>query len=82
MRYFVYILRSLKNSDIYVGSTNKLDERIALHNGGKVKSTKGYMPWILLEVREFKSRSEAVKHERFLKTGQQKEILKRRYNLA
>ena len=50
-----------------------------MHNRGKVKSTKGYKPWVLLEYKEFDSRSGAVKHERFLKTGQQKEILKRKH---
>ncbi len=82
MNYCVYILRSLKNNDTYVGSTENLERRIKLHNCGKVKSTKGYRPWQLLEYREFNSRTEAVKHERFLKTHQQKEILKRKYGLV
>ena len=77
--YFVYILRSLKNNDIYVGSTENITKRFILHNKGKVKSTKTYRPWQLLEKKEFNSRSDAVKCERFLKTGQQKEILKRKY---
>lgn len=79
MMYFVYILRSLKNNDIYIGSTENITKRFILHNKGKVKSTKAYRPWQLLEKEEFNSRSDAVKHERFLKTGQQKEILKRKY---
>lgn len=81
MKFFVYILKSLKNNDIYIGSTEDLENRLRLHNAGKVKSTKAYKPWELLEYQEFNSRSDAVKQERFLKTGQQKEILKRKYNL-
>ena len=77
--YYVYVLKSLKNSDLYIGSTADLDERIKLHNAGKVKSTRGYMPWELVEYKEFCSRSKAVKQEKFLKTGQQKEILKKKY---
>ena len=77
--YFVYILKSLKNNDIYIGSTENVIKRFNLHNKGKVKSTKAYRPWQLLNKEEFNSRSDAVKRERFLKTGQQKEILKRKY---
>ncbi|MDO8743330.1 MAG: GIY-YIG nuclease family protein [Candidatus Azambacteria bacterium] len=80
MKYYVYILRSLVNNDIYIGSTENVENRIKLHNLGKVKSTRRYRPWQLLEQQEFNSRSEAMRQERFLKTGQQKEILKKRYN--
>jgi len=79
--YYVYLLKSLKNGDLYIGSTRNIDNRIKLHNSGKIKSTKAYRPWILLETKKFNIRSEAVNIERFLKTGQQKEILKRKYNL-
>lgn len=82
MRYFVYVLKSLINNDIYIGSTEDVNNRIYRHNQGKVKSTKGYKPWKLLEYREFDSRAEAVQNERFLKNHQQKEILKRKYGLV
>ena len=82
MKYFTYVLLSGKNGDIYVGSTENIYDRVVLHNGGKVKSTKGYKPWKLLEYREFDSRSEAVRREKFLKSHQQKEILKRKYGLV
>lgn len=80
MKYFVYILRSLHNHDMYIGSTANVIIRVQCHNLGKVKSTKGYRPWQLLETREFDTRSEAVRHEKFLKNHQQKEILKKKYN--
>ena len=82
MSYCVYVLQSLKNKDIYIGSTEDLNDRLSLHNGGKVRSTKSYRPWLLLESRKCNSRSEAVQLERFLKTGQQKELLKRKYHKA
>ncbi len=77
--YYTYVLKSLKNNDIYVGSAENLEKRLLEHNRGQVKSTKGYKPWILLESQTFETRSEAYKHELFLKTGQQKEILKNKY---
>ncbi|OGZ01304.1 MAG: hypothetical protein A3A43_02235 [Candidatus Liptonbacteria bacterium RIFCSPLOWO2_01_FULL_56_20] len=79
MKYFTYVLKSAKNKDIYIGSTKNIGNRVKLHNLGRIKSTRGYMPWKLLEYREFGSRSEATREERFLKNHQQKEILKRRY---
>ncbi|MEK7166846.1 MAG: GIY-YIG nuclease family protein [Patescibacteria group bacterium] len=79
MKYFVYILKSFKNNDIYIGSTNNVEKRFKLHNLGKVKSTKSYIPWKLLEYHQYNSRSEAMKQEKYLKTGQQKEIIKRKY---
>lgn len=80
--FYVYFLRSLKNNDLYIGSTENVRERLFLHNAGKVKSTKAYRPWELLECREFKTRSEAVNQERFFKNHQQKDLIKKRYNLT
>jgi putative endonuclease len=79
MNYYVYILKSLQNSDFYVGSTADVENRLRLHNSGRVKSTKAYRPWLLLETRTCTSRSEAVILEKFLKTGQQKELLRKKY---
>lgn len=58
--YFVYILKSSNNGDIYVGSTADVENRLYRHNQGRVRSTKGYRPWKLLEVYEFMTRAEAV----------------------
>ncbi len=80
--YYTYILISLNNRDIYVGSTENVENRVRLHNFGKVKSTKANKPWKLLEVHEFESRSEAVRMEMFFKTGQQKEILRNKYGVV
>ncbi len=77
--FYVYFLKSCKNNDIYVGSCENVAIRIAKHNQGKVKSTKGYRPWRLLGCEEYQTRSEAVRRERFYKIGQQKEILRKKY---
>ena len=77
--FYVYFLKSLKNNDLYIGSTENLEKRVYLHNLGKVKSTKFYKPWEFLGYEECKSRSEAVIKERFFKSHQQKEILKKKY---
>lgn len=77
--YYVYFLESLKNRDIYIGSTENLEKRVSSHNAGKVKSTKFYRPWKVLGYEIYNLRSEVVRRERFLKTGQQKELLKEKY---
>lgn len=79
--YYVYYLLSLINKDLYIGSTSSV-ERLAQHNQGKVKSTRGYRPWKLLGFEEYETRAEAIERERFLKKHQQKDLLKRRYSLA
>ena len=80
--YYIYVLKSFKNSDMYVGSTSDLGKRVSLDNQGRIKSTKGHKPWKLLEYQIYNSRSEAVQMERFYKTGQQKELLRGKYGLV
>ena len=80
--FYVYFLKSLKNNDLYVGSTENLKKRLLSHNTDKVKSTKYYKPWELLDYEIYNSRGEAVKREIFLKTGQQKEILRKKFGLV
>lgn len=80
-KYYVYVLKSAAHNRIYVGSSQDVNVRLKLHNSGRVKSTKPYRPWILLEKHSYKSRSEAVKFERLFKSGQQKEYIKLRHGL-
>jgi len=81
MKYFLYSLYSPKFVKTYVGQTDNLDQRSILHNSGKVKSTKPYIPWILIHSESFSSRSEAMKREKWFKSrvGRKKiaEILKK-----
>ena len=77
--YYVYFLKSLHNGDIYIGSCEDVGVRLAKHNAGRVKSTKGYTPWRLLGSESFETRAKAVQMEKFYKSGQQRELLKRKY---
>ena len=76
----VYYIKSSMNGDLYIGSCEDLRVRFHRHNAGYVKSTKSYRPWKLLGYEKFNTRQEAVKREKFLKTGQQKELLKKRFD--
>ena len=42
--FYSYILRSLKDGKYYYGSAEDLDLRLAKHNKGDVRSTKGRRP--------------------------------------
>lgn len=75
--FYVYFLKSQVNADLYIGSCENIDKRVKRHNSGLVKSTKAYVPWKLVGTESYNTRSEAVRRERFLKTGQQKELLKK-----
>lgn len=55
--FYVYILKSIKDQRLYIGSSNNLKKRIIEHNKGKVFSTKYRLP---LELRYY----EAYSHER------------------
>jgi len=46
--FYVYVLRSEKDSNFYVGYTNNLNQRLETHNKGKVSSTKNRLPLTLV----------------------------------
>ncbi|HAO81236.1 MAG TPA: endonuclease [Candidatus Veblenbacteria bacterium] len=79
--FYVYIMFSEVNGDIYIGSTANVEARLARHNSGKVRSTKGNRPWRLLEIHEYDTRVGAMRMERYFKTHQQRELIRKRYNL-
>lgn len=53
MKGFVYGLRSLKDSESYIGSTPVVPNRVKDHNNGYVKSTKHRRPLVLEFVLEY-----------------------------
>ena len=67
--HYVYLIisKNIKSVKSYVGYTNNLKKRIALHNQGKgAKSTRG-RNWKLVFKKKFKNKSMAMKYEFFLK---------------
>jgi putative endonuclease len=65
--WYVYILKSSIKKWYYVGSTNRLNQRLKEHNLGKVLSTKAYKPFCIIFKKEFSLESNARSYERFLK---------------
>jgi putative endonuclease len=77
--YFVYILYSSKFDRTYTGMTKNINKRIKEHNSKQNKSTKAYVPWELIFKEEFETRIEARMREKYLKSGNGREYLKK-YN--
>ena len=75
MPYYIYILKSLTTGKRYTGSTQNLEARLKAHNDGLSPYTKGRGPWKLMNSEGYPTRSEAMKRERFLKTGKERDFL-------
>jgi len=80
MIFFVYIIESLKTGNWYYGHSNDLDRRLAEHNAGQNKSTRGKGPWKLIFKKPFASKSEASKFELELKRFKNKTYIRRAHS--
>ena len=67
--YYLYVLKSKDDGDLYIGSTNNLRRRFSDHNEGKVKSTMSRRPFILVYYEAYSNESAARKRELSLKRG-------------
>ncbi|NPA79475.1 MAG: GIY-YIG nuclease family protein [Thermotogae bacterium] len=76
-KWYVYVLRSLKDRGYYIGYTSNLERRIEFHNAGRQRSTRHRRPWRLVYYEEFSSRSEAIRREKQLKAYKGGEAFKR-----
>ncbi|MEL6303924.1 MAG: GIY-YIG nuclease family protein [Bacteroidota bacterium] len=71
MEYLVYVLFSQKHQKMYCGMTSHLIARFKSHNKLATKGwTMKFRPWKVIHVEVFHSKSEALKREKFLKSGQ------------
>lgn len=68
MNFFVYIIRSIKDSGYYVGMTKDLNTRLNYHNKGLVRSTKHRIPFKLVYKEIFQTTKEAREREKYLKS--------------
>jgi putative endonuclease len=65
--YYVYVIKSQKNSKLYIGFTNDLKRRLIEHNSGKSKYTKHFIPWVLVYYEAYVSSGDAKERERQFK---------------
>lgn len=75
--FLVYILYSERFNENYTGFTSNLIERFKAHN---YLGTKGYIlkfrSWKVIHLDFFTSKLEAIKREKYLKTGIGREFIK------
>jgi len=73
--YYVYVLRNPAGRH-YTGYAVDTLRRLGQHNSGISKSTKNRGPWTLVYQEQFATRSQAMKREKFLKSGQGRKELR------
>lgn len=75
--YYTYILKSQKNGSYYIGSCADINTRFNLHNEGKVKSTKRYIPWQLTYSEEYTNLKDARKREIQIKNWKKRSAIEK-----
>lgn len=65
--FYVYIIKSKKDNNFYIGSTNDLKRRIDEHNAGLSFSTKSRIPFELVYYEAYRSEKDARMREKNLK---------------
>ncbi|MEK7140639.1 MAG: GIY-YIG nuclease family protein [Patescibacteria group bacterium] len=78
----VYVLKSLKDGELYIGCTSNLDNRVEYHNQGRVKSTKHRRPFDLIYQEDYENVYDALKAERRYKSAKGKRELKNKMALS
>ncbi len=80
MPFWIYILQNETTGKLYKGQTSDLEKRIERHNthesGSKRYTHKQKGPWRLVYSEEYATRSDAMRRERFFKSGQGREWIR------
>ena len=74
--YYVYVLFSEKDHELYTGYTNDLKRRIAEHKSGKSIATRNRQPLKLIYYEAYLTWEEARRREKYLKGGNGRAQLK------
>jgi len=76
--YYVYVLKSEFDGDMYTGYSNDIKQRLQQHNDGLVASTKNRRPFILVYFEACLNQQDATHREKYLKTSWGKRYIKAR----
>jgi len=77
MVYTVYILRSASSGAYYIGHSSNVERRVGYHNRGLSRATAGKGPWEMVYSEEYKTRCEACRRERRLKSWKSRSAIAR-----
>ena len=75
---YIYVLRSTSDGHLYTGCTSNLRSRFALHNAGKVPSTRDRRPLDLIYYEACLNKEDAFRREKYLKTTYGKRYIRTR----
>ncbi len=79
--YYVYVLRSEKDGQFYIGYSANIKQRLKQHNQGLVCSTRYRKPLHLIYLECFLVKKDALAREKYFKSGyghQQLELILKR----
>jgi putative endonuclease len=79
--FYVYVLRSLKDKNFYVGYTKDLIKRKSDHDQGLVFSTKNRRPFNLVYYEACLHQQDATHREKYLKSSWGKRYIKQRMKI-
>ena len=79
--FFVYVLRSEKRDRYYIGSTQDVAQRLAQHNAGMMKGTRGLRPWRLVHAEAWETRAQARQREGQIKSWKNRAYLEKTLGL-
>ena len=74
--FYTYVLFSESFNKIYIGFTSNIDKRLLSHNSLAKKGwTMKFRPWKLVYSEVYKSKKEAMKREKQLKSAKGREFI-------
>ena len=76
--FYTYVLQSESDKKYYMGYTKELKRRIDEHNNGLVTSTANRRPLKLIYYEACLNETDAVKREKYFKTGFGRRFIKNR----
>ncbi len=79
----VYIIYSIGYDKYYRDYSKNPKNRLAEHNAGESRYTRQYIPWELVYVQSYRTKTEALKREKVLKKyskAQVKDLIKSNLN--
>ena len=79
--FTVYVLYSTLHDRIYIGYSSNLIQRFYSHNElGKTGSTIKHRPWIVIYCEYYDNKTDAMKREKQLKSGQGRAWIREKIN--
>lgn len=74
--YYVYIIKSLSDGTLYIGSSEDIQKRLEYHNRGASRYTRKHRPWQIVYFEDYSVKKDALVREKYLKSLKSREALK------